>query len=194
MPDYRIVWLTTALLGFCLNAGSVSAQDEYEEEEEGERENYNAFACTDCRDAFYYYIDFGNFAFNALIGADPWIGGADGAHNQGWFVNVISLQGQIVQVHVSYFSSVGLPFPGSTIEITVVLPNGVVRSYKVLASNLGSDLPVGGYDLFLSPSGGLAIRYGTLGTNAYYSTGNTILNSSRVSRKSGVVTCYPACY
>jgi hypothetical protein len=182
------------LLALCLNANSVSAQDEYEEEDEGERAKFHAFACADCRNAFYYYVDFGNFAFNALMGADPWIGGADGARTDGWFVDVMNLQGQIVQVDVSFFSSIGLTFPSSTLEITVVLPNGVVRSYEVLASSVGSDLPVGGYDIFSSPGSGSAIRYGTLGTNAYYSTGTTIFQSARVSRKSGIVTCDPACY
>lgn len=137
-----------AILFMCVSTTSGALpMDEFGEDEGsgGSSSGNQEYTCADCRDPFANYVDFGNYAHNLLLGEDPSVGlfAGFGAGAQTWFLDIKNSLGEIVSVSVEVFDmNVGI-WPDETREIMVVLPNGVVLRYNVLASGFGSNLPVG---------------------------------------------------
>ncbi len=100
------------------------------------------YLCQACRDPFTHFVDFGNFAFNALWGKNPWIGTGPGKARNTVPLSVSNLKHEILDVFVIPSFAL-VPFPTDTYTIKIELPNGMVIEYEILASRLGEDLPVG---------------------------------------------------
>ena len=100
------------------------------------------YLCQACGDPFTYFVDYGNFAFNALWGKSPWIGTGPGKARNTVPLRISNLKGQMLDVFV--LPSIALvASPSDTFTIKIELPNRRVVEYEVLASRLGEDLPVG---------------------------------------------------
>ena len=100
------------------------------------------YLCQACRDPFTNFVDYGNFAFNALWGKSPWIGTGPGRARNTAPLRISNLKHEMLDVFViPSFALVA--FPADTFTIKIELPNGMVVEYEVLASRQGEDLPVG---------------------------------------------------
>ena len=104
--------------------------------------SHPVYLCQACRDPFTNFVDFGNFAFNALWGKNSWIGAGSGKARNTVPLRVSNLKHEMLDVFVIPSFEL-VPFPTDTYTIMIELPNGMVVEYEVLASRLGEDLPVG---------------------------------------------------
>ena len=201
MFNTRVVLLSIIFVSCCLNAAAVFAQDP-----RGPGSvTRGSIICVACGDPYTDYVDYGNFAFNAMHGADPWVNVRGGATIPGYYINVVNLDGSVVRVHVSAFASIGIPVAWSTVEIRVVLPNGVIEEYDVPASSAGSDLEVGGPRSTSEGGGNNTIPvendnyagndddYGYYDDYGDYWDGWEDGYGGRIPKR-GRVTCDPACY
>ena len=111
------------------------------------------YLCQACRDPFTNFVDYGNFAFNALWGKSPWIGTGPGKARNTVPLRISNLKHEMLDVFVIPSSAL-VAFPDDTFTIKIELPNGMVVEYEVLASRLGQDLPVGTSSDSGSSSGG----------------------------------------
>jgi hypothetical protein len=96
------------------------------------------YPCGKCRGFTNYYEDAGNYAFNAVFGADPFIGITPGMQE---YTQPLLIENQYGQVGGVYF--LDLFGFDSAITIRVEKPNGVLKEYEVLRTRIGKDLGVG---------------------------------------------------
>ena len=118
------------------------SQDSTETEQSSEAES-GAFECATCGNPYVDPYSFGNFVFNGVEGATPWIKDQSSYGVVRMPVYVSNPQGQIVRVFIMSLTATWIPLTSDTIAILVRLPNGVVFTYHVLRSDMGTDLPVG---------------------------------------------------